>query len=75
MGSVWCLFAYGYLGLLYPAAFISTVAFVRNRIERNAERAMIKTDLMIDSERQEKAIDEYVALVSKNKKKTTKKKG
>jgi acyl-CoA-binding protein len=34
---------------------------------------MGKADLQVSSERQEKAIDEYVALVDKNKKKTTKK--
>jgi hypothetical protein len=35
---------------------------------------MAKADLQIGSERQEKAIDEYVALVNKDKKKTTEKK-
>jgi hypothetical protein len=34
---------------------------------------MAKTDLQISSERQEEAIDEYVALVNKNKKKKEKK--
>jgi acyl-CoA-binding protein len=32
---------------------------------------MVKADLQISSERQEEAIDEYVALVNENKKKKT----
>lgn len=39
--------------------------------ERNREQAMAKADLQIGSERQERAIDEYVALVNKDKKKKT----
>ena len=73
LGSVWCLFAYGAVGLLYPCFFVSVCAFVLYLRERNRERAMAKTDLQISSERQEEAIDEYVALVNKNKKKKEKK--
>jgi hypothetical protein len=36
---------------------------------------MAKADLQISSERQEEAIDEYVALINKSQKKTNQKKG
>jgi hypothetical protein len=71
-GTFWCVVAYGTMGLLYPYFFVSVCAFVLYRRERDRERAMAKTDLQISSERQEKAIDEYVALINKNKKKNEK---
>ncbi len=73
IGSMWCLFAYGLIGLLYPGSFVFVCAFVLYRRERNREKAMMKADLQIDSKRQETAIDEYVALIKKNKKKQSKK--
>ena len=72
-GTLWCMVAYGTVGLVYPCFFVSACALVLNRRERNRERAMVKADLQISSEGQEKAIDEYVALVNKSKK-TNKKK-
>lgn len=72
-GTLWCVFAYGTIGWLYPCSFVSVGAFFLNRRERNRERALAKADLQISSERQEEAIDEYVALINKNKKKTEKK--
>jgi hypothetical protein len=71
LGSFWRLFAYETMGLLYPCLIASVCALVLYRRERNRERAMVKADLQISSERQEEAIDEYVALVNENKKKKT----
>jgi hypothetical protein len=69
IGSFWCLFAYGSIGLIYPGSFVSVCALVLYLRERNRDKAMLRVDLQIDSERQGKAIDEYVALINKSKKK------
>jgi amino acid permease len=73
-GTLWCAFAYGTIGWLYPCSFVSVGAFFLYRRERNRMQAMAKADLQISSERQEEAIDEYVALINKNKKKRNEKK-
>jgi hypothetical protein len=68
LDSFWCLFAYGLLGLSYPSAFVVTCIVVLYRRDRNRERAMMKADLQIDSERQSKAIEEYITLLGKRRK-------
>ena len=74
IGSLWCLFFYGSIGLLYPASYVVAFFLVLYKRERSRDKLMMKADLQIDSNRQMKAIDEYVALINKNKKKKTEKK-
>jgi hypothetical protein len=65
-GTMWCLVAYGSMGLIYPASFAAPCIFVLYRRERNQVKAMIKgaTDIQIDSEKQQKAIDSYLNIKS-----------
>jgi len=72
LGTLWCLSAYGTIGLLYPAVFVSACSVVLYHRERNRERAMIKADLQIDSEMQQKAIDDYLNLPSVKKRRKEK---
>jgi hypothetical protein len=57
LGSLWCLFAYGLFGLLYPCSFIVVCVFVLERRERNREAAMAKLDSQVNTETQMAAID------------------
>jgi hypothetical protein len=72
LGSIWCLFSYGLFGLIYPSMFLISLFLVLYKRERNREKALAKTDLQIDTEKQAKAIDEYVELIDKQQKKKRK---
>jgi amino acid permease len=72
VGSMWCIFAYGLFGLIYPSMFVITLSLVLYKRERNREKALAKTDLQIDTEKQAKAIDEYVELINKQQEKKQK---
>lgn len=67
IGSLWCLFAYGAAGLAYPGSILLLFSFLLYRRERNREKAMLKSDLQLNTARHEKAIEEYVALIKKKK--------
>ena len=72
IGSAWCLLAYGLFGLIYPSVYVVFLFIVLYKRERNRERALAETDLQIDTEKQAKAINDYVELINKQQKKRKK---
>jgi DNA-directed RNA polymerase subunit RPC12/RpoP len=66
IGSMLCLFVYGFAGLGYPCGAIATLAIVLYRRERSAQKALSKGDLQIDSVRQQKAINDLVEIMPRH---------
>jgi hypothetical protein len=67
LGGLYCFVAYRWFGILYIAPFIIVPWAILYRRERSKEACMAKLDVQISTERQSKALDEYLNLASVKK--------